>query len=40
MQQYAQAYIDQLRKANGTYGLHEESASGSLNGGTSGTGSL
>jgi hypothetical protein len=40
MQQYAQAYIDQLRKANGTYVQHEESASDSFNGGTSGTGSL
>ena len=40
MQQYAQTYIDQLRKANGTYVQHEESASSGLNGGTSGTGSL
>jgi hypothetical protein len=40
MQQYAQTYIDQLRKANGTYVQHEESASDGLNGGASGTGSL
>jgi hypothetical protein len=40
MQQYAQTYIDQLRKANGTYVQHEESATSGLNGGVSGTGSL
>jgi hypothetical protein len=40
MQQYAQAYIDSLRKANGTYVENEENISGGLYGDTSGTGTL
>jgi hypothetical protein len=40
MQQYAQAYIDSLRKANGTYVQHDKTISDGLNGDTSGTSTL
>lgn len=40
MRQYAQAFIDALRKANGTYVQHDENVSSGLYGDTSGTGDL
>ena len=40
MQQYALAYILALQKANGTYVQQDESVTSSLNGDTSGTGTL